>query len=147
MSYVIATFLSLGILGYVLYPLFQTKYRLHYVPFDLEDPDLSVLKKTKNELLSAIKEIEFEFRMGKIASDDYEKLKTDYQNRALHVLKKIDEFDNGEPGSGDLESEISKYKQQLKTASPIRGDAKFCTQCGKKNEAGYKYCFNCGEKL
>lgn len=147
MIYIIASLLSLGVLGYILQPFYRSQKQSQFIPADEGNPVLVELNKNKNELLAAIKEIDFEFQMGKIAMPDYEKLKAEYQNRALQVLKEIDELTSARAPADDLENEIRRYRQKLKESTSVAGKPRFCPYCGEKVESQFKFCANCGKKL
>ena len=146
MIYPIVIFLTIGALFYVLYPLFQKRYNLKYIPIFQGNIELDSLQQSKKEALLALKEIDFEFQMGKLSQDDYEDLKTDYQNQALQILQEIDDVQDGELTPDTLERQISKYRQKLKQQSATEYEVRYCPECGEKFEADYKYCISCGRK-
>ncbi|MFQ5584761.1 MAG: hypothetical protein ACE5GL_10035, partial [Calditrichia bacterium] len=107
MIYPIVIILTMGALLYVLYPLFQKKYKLKFIPQFPGNIEMDSLQQSKKEALLAIKEIDFEFQMGKLSQDDYENLKTDYQNQALQILQEIDDAQDGEISPDTVEEQIS----------------------------------------
>lgn len=146
MIYPIVIILTIGALLYILYPLFQNRYSLKYIPQFPGDIEVDSLQQSKKEALLAIKEIDFEFQMGKLSQDDYENLKTDYQNQALQILREIDNVKDGKISPDTVEQQISKYRQKLKQQSATEKEVRYCPECGEKFEADYKYCISCGRK-
>lgn len=149
MSYVLALVMSLIILYYVIKPLLESKYRLAHLSVVQKNGSVSKLQQSKTELLSAIKEIDFEYQMGKLAQDDYDRLKQEYQANAVRVLQEIDKKKGGNDHEADVEDEIRRYRQQMKTGKPAAGgEAKnFCPACGSRVQPEYRFCSQCGEKL
>lgn len=70
-----------------------------------------------------IKDLEFDYRTGKLSQADYMELKNRYEAEALQTLKEIDDFKVQEKG------------------------AVFCPKCGTKTKAEDNFCFKCGAKL
>ncbi len=133
------------VLGYVLYPFYQPRYRWAYVPMEEEDPQIQHLQETKKEVLSAIKEIEFEHQMGKLSLSDYEKLRSEYQKKALRVLQELDRLNQPPGGVDQLEEEIRAYRYKLKQGQQIQ--VRFCPECGAAVKPFYKFCVQCGRQL
>ncbi len=77
MNLLIAIILSGILLAYVIIPLTKKKYQLSFVPFKKSNQKEIKLLERKNELLGTLKEIEFEYQMGKLSVEDYNNLKND----------------------------------------------------------------------
>src|SRR3989338_2902993 len=81
-----------------------------------------------------IKDLEFDYRTGKLSQADYMELKNRYEAEALQTLKEIDE-------SG----------KKISLSPPLgKGDEGgfiFCPKCGTKTKAEDNFCFKCGAKL
>lgn len=110
--------------------------------------DLEIQKK---EVYTAIKEMEFDHKMGKLSEEDYRQLTERYTSKAIGSLRKIEELEREENRSRDIESEIEKEIMALRQGE-LRGRIKsgkfsFCTQCGRKASSGDRFCSQCGEKL
>lgn len=137
MIYMIALLLGSAILFYIGQPLRDKRYRFAHLPGVNIRPGNSRLLQQKNELLLAIRDIDLEYRMGKLNKDDYEKLKTDYQADAIRVLKKIDgKRDNG--GNTTQPSVLQK---------PARSRPAYCTQCGTTLGYDGRFCSRCGKPV
>ncbi len=147
MTYIVITIISIGILYYVVYPLRRPKYRFAGIPGDSGDNRISSLQQSKNETLKAIKEIDFEYQMGNLSEEDYESLKADYQDRALQILQKIDQLQNGNQDDDPIEAEIRRYRQQINQPDATHKSLHYCQQCGEKIQADFKFCVNCGRPL
>ncbi len=73
------------------------------------------LEGEKNKLYSDLKDIEFDYNLGKITENDYKELRSKYMDRTAELLRKIDEI-NKKPGSGIgdvIEDEINNFKKNV----------------------------------
>jgi len=73
------------------------------------------LEGEKNKLYSDLKDIEFDYNLGKITENDYKELRSKYMDRTAELLRKIDEI-NIKPGSGTgdvIEDEINNFKKNV----------------------------------
>jgi len=147
MNFLIAIILSIILLIYVIMPLTENKYKLAFVPFIKKNNKANNLQERKKELLGALKEIEFEYQMGKLSEQDYNDLKNDYQTNALKILKELDGKNNGQLEMDDIENEIRNYRSKKKNDSAFTKHLKFCPNCGKSLETKSKFCTDCGESL
>jgi uncharacterized protein involved in exopolysaccharide biosynthesis len=134
-----------------------------------EDPAVQKLKTLENQkdtLYSAIKDIEFDFSLGKLSADDFQELNTKYKIEAAGVLKEIDSLSSNnekefldskieqeilsyrksrgtnESLENDLEREIAAYRAANKTSGSY-----VCSQCGAEYGAEDAFCSKCGVEL
>ncbi|MBI3793736.1 MAG: zinc ribbon domain-containing protein [Nitrospinae bacterium] len=80
------------------------------------------LVSAKESAFVALRDLEFDFKTGKLDEEDYDQLKSRYESEAVAVLKEID-------------------------ANQKPTDAIFCTSCGAKAEAKDKFCRSCGSHI
>lgn len=78
----------------------------------------------KEAVYAAIKDLEFEYRAGKLSTQDYADLLEAYRTRAFTLLKTVDEAVAGQD-----------------TAVPQ------CARCGHTNPSGSNFCAACGIAL
>ncbi len=130
----------------------------------LDDDKLVELLGRKDALLQAIKELEFDYRVGKISDEDYHRLDQRMRRQAIGLIQQIERV-APESASLDeqLESIIAQFRQTThavstpvapalsSTAAPAAlapavspADARFCTECGKPVGATHKFCAHCG---
>ncbi|NIA28658.1 MAG: hypothetical protein GWP06_01940 [Actinobacteria bacterium] len=67
------------------------------------------LESQKENLLAAIQELEFDYRSGKLSSEDFEHLNADYRKKAISVIQKIKRLD--QKAADDIELQIKKYRE------------------------------------
>jgi DNA-binding transcriptional ArsR family regulator len=104
----------------------------------------------KRAVLQALKDLEFERSVGKIAEADYEEIVARYRAEAKRLLRAVDE------DLGPLRERASAYvAEQLGTERPpkrskppkkVAGDT-VCPSCRTENDADAAFCKKCGNKL
>ncbi len=102
------------------------------------------LEREKTLVLRSIKELEFDFAMGKIAKPDFDEMSARLRSRALGLMRQLDE------GGGYREQIAKEVEQRLagEAAAPPKPEAEGeCVACGTPNDPDAKFCKNCGAKL
>jgi hypothetical protein len=117
------------------------------------------LEREKQLVLKAIKEIELDFQMRKIAERDYREMIERYRTRAMRL---IGEIDAGDDYRVLIERELAmrlklapdKSAASPATAespSPAQSDAPIgrpsCPSCGSPNDQDAQFCKKCGARL
>lgn len=82
---------------------------------------LSELESRREALYGAIKELEFDYRMGKLSEADYEELDASYKLEAISLLKEIDAL-KGLAGSVSLEDAIEEEVRRSRSAGAEKMD-------------------------
>lgn len=118
---VIATALFVG------YPLWQKSARAANFKSNHQAEDWQA---RKEEIYAAIRDIDFDYRMGKLSQEDYNTLREQYKSEAISLMKKIDALTLG-----------------VRPAKGKKAASKFCHNCGEPAGAGDKFCTACGESL
>ena len=116
------------------------------------DDALWQLELQKEGAYATIQELEFDLKMGKLSSEDYEALKRQYKNEAIDCIKAIDDLKNAQKEVADMtaadlaakmEQEISAMRTRGATDNPHI----FCSQCGTQSSLQDRFCCSCGAKL
>jgi len=58
-----------------------------------EGTELEIAQEEKDSVISNLKDIEMDYRMGKLSAEDYESLSEDFKLRAVKAIKKLDSLD------------------------------------------------------
>ena len=113
------------------YPLWQKSQRK--VSFALNHQS-EELQARKAEIYAAIRDIELDYRMGKLSEEDYQSLRDQYKNEAIQIMKKLD---------GSTAPAVSAKKSPAAPQPNVR----FCHQCGQAATNADLFCSACGAKL
>lgn len=102
----------------------------------LTESDYTDLLYRKEATLIALKDLEFDFKTGKIDDADYDEVKTGLEAEAMEILRNIEQFDKGasQPAAPSSAQERPKAKN-------------FCHNCGAPAGKGHKFCSECGARL
>ena len=119
--------------GYIGIPLFRKQKAT--TMFDGSDIDLTDLESKKENILEIIKDIEFDYKMGKLSAKDYQEMNQKYRTEATLLIQSIEEMkDSQKPDR--LEEEILRFRKSLTQKS--------CPQCGNPVLPADRYCAHCG---
>lgn len=110
------------------------------------------LEREKALVLRSLKELEFDFAMGKIAKADFDEMSGKLRARALGLMRQLD------AGGGYKDQIAKEVEERLSSAGTVRlkpdapppsvvESAGVCSQCDTQNDADAKFCKNCGAKL
>ena len=125
----IAAALTLAVILYTLFVRAQ----------DLPEPapvnPLQHLEGRKAAIYENLRDLQFEYRVGKLSDEDYQRTKKDMQAELAVVLA---EMDRGKQMSGT----------PVVTAPKAKADTgKVCPHCGAKFEKALKFCGECGKAM
>jgi len=132
MTEIIGFFLAVLTAIFVGYPLFQK--RQQKISFALNHR-AQELEARKAEIYAAIRDIDFDYRMGKLSQEDYDALRNQYKAEAISTMKQIDQMALGKP------------PRRAKTTETAKTAARFCHHCGQPAAAADLFCSACGGKL
>lgn len=94
----------------------------------------------KMKVYGHIKDIDLEYRMGKIDEADYRRVRTEYLAKAAEVLDKLQALQHKRDGKSEKPSPVEEPGE----TGPR--DEK-CPSCGVVNSQEHKFCPECGEPL
>jgi hypothetical protein len=120
-------------MGTILFTLFV---RSQDVP---ESPAVSPtahLEERKAQIYENLRDLQFEFRLGKLSDADYQKTKLDLQRELAKVLAEIDAVQPAAPA-----------KPAKAPAAKVRPDGKTCPHCNAKFDQPMKFCGECGKAM
>jgi hypothetical protein len=93
------------------------------------------LEQRKAQIYENLRDLQFEFRVGKLSEADYQKTKLDLQRELAKVLTEIDSM-----------APAVKAKPAAVVANP-RSDGKKCPHCGATFPQPLKFCGECGKAM
>lgn len=99
MALLVAPVLFVALLIYVAYPLLREGAE-GVVDETLRNERERLLAE-KEEILAGLKDIEMDYRMGKLSDEDYKNIRTDFEFRAVKVLKRLEKLPDGKAPPAD----------------------------------------------
>ena len=87
MGLLIAPILFIGAVLYIAYPLLQEKKK-ESRPYD-EATDEEKALQEKEKIIESLKDIDMDFRMGKLSAEDYQSLKREFEQRAVEIFQRV----------------------------------------------------------
>jgi hypothetical protein len=120
---------------FIAYPLFNRR-AADIAGGDVEESELTDLLYKKESAYIALKDLDFDHKMGKIDDTDYLEMKSRFEAEAVALLGRID----------DLAAGVSA-KAAWRKAAPMSGDVRFCVKCGAKIGVDFNFCGKCGAAI
>jgi hypothetical protein len=115
-------------------------------PKDLPEPEppspFAHLDERKAAIYENLRDLQFEYRLGKLSDADYQTTKKDLQKELAQVLAEVDRLIHRGQGSG-----VRDQGSPVAAASPAMHRGFFCESCGAKFEKELKFCGECGKPM
>jgi hypothetical protein len=109
---------------------------------DLPPPDPTLpwehLELRKAQIYENLRDLQFEYRVGKLSDADYQQTKTGLQTELAGVLAEIDKLKGAAP-----QAPAAAPKASPKT----RPDGAVCPHCGATFPKPMKFCGECGKAM
>ncbi|MGD0133201.1 MAG: hypothetical protein ABSE57_14210 [Bryobacteraceae bacterium] len=98
------------------------------------------LEERKAQIYENLRDLQFEFRLGKLSDADYQKTKIDLQRELAKVLAEIDTVEPPVPAK-PARAPVAKAAESLSKVSDK------CPHCGAKFPQPLKFCGECGKAM
>ncbi len=132
---------------YVLTPLFKEPKGNLEVEL-LAETELDRLLNRKAIVYTNLKDLEFEYKMGRLADADYRRLEAGYKAEAASILQKLDQMGVQKDLDEKIEKDIAASKARLFSKSPVKAKSPgTCPACGAAVIPGKKFCADCGHQF
>src|SRR5574341_439207 len=100
----------------------------------------------RNRIYRAIRELDFEYKTGKVADEDYAEQRHKLVAQGVEALQQLDALT---PPEDDV---IEQAILRAREGRPVRyadvtgasSGSEFCPQCGTRAEPGDRFCVSCG---
>ena len=107
----------------------------------------AALEREKTLVLRAIKELEFDRAMGKVAPADFQEVGGRLRARAIALMQQLDVSLPGH--REEIERELERRLAALGETAPAAGPGgvaarRVCAGCGTANDRDARYCKQCG---
>lgn len=152
--FVLLAAILIGIAFYVVaLPLLQQARRntaAHAAPAaGAQQERLAELLAQRDAAFQALRELNFDHRVGKITAEDFVAFEASLKQNAAETLRALDQWE-AESDDADLDAVMERAIRSRKDALAGRAaepDGRTCPQCGKAASAGDKFCGKCGASL
>lgn len=115
--------------------LFTLWVRSKDVPAPEPETPTAHLEARKARIYEGLRDLQFEFRVGKLSEEDYERTKTGLQTELAKVLAELDAFQSSTPTAAP------------QPAPPAAALFKRCPYCGATFPQPLKFCGECGRPM
>jgi hypothetical protein len=96
------------------------------------------LEQRKAQIYENLRDLQFEYRVGKLSDEDYQKTKVGLQTELAGVLAEIDRV---QPEAVAIPAPAPP------PPPPVSDSAKLCPHCGAKFARAMKFCGECGKAM
>ena len=97
------------------------------------------LEERKAQIYENLRDLQFEFRLGKLSDADYQKTKVDLQRELAKVLAEIDAVQPSVPVQRKAAAAVLRSRRNP--------DGKTCPHCGAAFAQAMKFCGECGKSM
>lgn len=147
MLYVACTALVLLAGVYVAIPLFKEPKGNLEVDL-LAESELDRLLNRKAVVYQNLKDLEFEYKMGRLSDGDFKRLEAGYKAEAAQILQKLDTLGVEKNIDEAIEKEVAKRRSRRQApASEAEEESARCPSCGAQVLPGKNFCADCGHRL
>lgn len=133
----VAVILALGTIVFTLF------VRSKDVPEPAPISPVAHLEQRKSQIYENLRDLQFEFRLGKLSDADYQKTKLDLQRELAKVLAEIEAV---QPAHGKAAA-APVHAAAPPAAKPRQEAATDCPHCGATFAQPMKFCGHCGKAM
>jgi hypothetical protein len=134
MIIVVTCVLAIAVMAFVL------GVRVRDLPVPEPESPFQHLDERKIAIYENLRDLTFEYRVGKLSDADYQSTKKDLQKELAGVLGEVDRLKVQLNGAGRAPAPVLVPKSQ-----PASGFV--CASCGAKFEKELKFCGECGKPM
>jgi N-glycosylase/DNA lyase len=98
LTLILATVVSVLALGYVVWPMLHPQEQAY-----AEDDPLAELLSQKDAALRSLAELEFDYRVGKIGEEDFQRFDSSLRRRTIGLMRQIEQY---APATDDLDQAL-----------------------------------------
>lgn len=112
------------------------------------DTPLGRVQQRKDTLLQNIADLDFEYRMGKLAEEDYQNLRGTLKSQAAEAIEQIDVLAETETLLGRAPHGATR-RAPTGASTPVASstDTARCESCGAALAPQARFCSSCGHKM
>jgi DNA-directed RNA polymerase subunit RPC12/RpoP len=137
MTIALASLITIGVVAFIL------SVRAKDLPQPEPVSPFHHLDERKAAIYENLRDLQFEYRVGKLSDQDYQQTKLDLQRELAGVMAEIDHV-KGEIASGKVPPPIP----DLVSAPATKAQAKYvCSSCKAEFAQPLKFCGECGKPM
>jgi len=142
MVLLVAALLTAGAVAFTLF------IRATDIPQEADESPLQHLEDRKARIYEALRDLNFEFRVGKLSEEDYQKTKLGLQQDLARVMAQIDAGgeEAPEPTTVPAAAAAAAVPAAQPAAQPEQA-ASQCPHCGATFPQALKFCGECGKPI
>ena len=95
----------------------------------------------KAAIYEGLRDLQFEYRLGKLSDADYQRTKLELQTQLAGVLAEIDSLKGGQQAAA------AAAPASAPESAPRKAPGFVCPHCGAKFERALKFCGECGKAM
>jgi rRNA maturation endonuclease Nob1 len=133
---ILAAVLAIVVIGFIL------GVRMKDLPEPEPESPFRHLDDRKAAIYESLRDLQFEYRLGKLSDEDYQTSKRDLQKELAVVLADVDKL-KVQLGVNGIASVPAKKLAQAATAT----SRTVCSSCGAKFDRELKFCGECGKPM
>jgi hypothetical protein len=119
---------------------------------DLPEPEppspFSHLDERKAAIYDNLRDLQFEFRVGKLSEQDYQNTKMDLQKELAAVLAETDRLKQQLGGVKEARSAVAPDPKPVPASAVPKDQIGYqCPSCGASFETNLKFCGECGKPM
>ncbi len=152
MEYIIIAIIIVAVITAIAYPLF-TGIR----DDSAEAPDtLDTLVAQRDSVYAALRDLDFDFQLGKLSAQDHAAMRDKYKARAATVLQQLDAA-HADQAQAEIETQVAQRRKTVPAdveaeiarlrAAKVQAAGARCAKCGTPRKPGDQFCAKCGSKL
>ena len=139
MTLTVAVILAVGAIVFTLF------IRVKDLPKTAPISPTAHLEERKSQIYENLRDLQFEFRLGKLSDADYQKTKLDLQKELARVLGEIDAL---KPVAIPAAVHAKAAKAPAAgVAVAVKADPNSCPHCGASFAQPMKFCGECGKAM
>lgn len=104
------------------------------------------LDERKAAIYENLRDLQFEYRLGKLSDQDYQSTKKDLQKELAGVLAEVDRL-RAALMAGAVSPAAESAAKTVKMAKPKEPAGFVCANCGAKFKDALKFCGECGKPM
>jgi hypothetical protein len=132
MTIILAALLTIGVIVFIL------GVRAKDLPEPQPVSPFQHLDERKAAIYENLRDLQFEYRVGKLSDEDYQQTKKDLQKELAGVLAEVDRIKQQLSPNGA----VPPPKPAPKPADPLT-----CPHCGARFQQALKFCGECGKPM